>query len=120
MTFSAEDVVAQVRALAQEWPEHVYEPPAGPVDSGNRCSYLVGSDGHGCIVGQALLRLGVNPDALSRVEGQEAATAVSEVAHLDASNDWPELDWLNHVQEAQDERKPWGVAVAAADEQAER
>ena len=111
--FTSADVVAQVRALAQERPDYVYQRPLGNPET--ECSYLTGADGQGCIMGQALTRLGVSIEALSTIEGENVMAALPRLAvRTTPSDGW----WLRAVQEQQDHGSTWGQAVRRADVQA--
>lgn len=120
-TFTAEDVVAEVRKIAAEMPDFVYTDQGadlGPGEFTAPCSYLgrsVGDEqGQACIVGTALQRLGVSRDDLLEQEGNCALDAV----RLLLSPTEPRLPvryWLAHVQQAQDTGFSWGDAVRMAD-----
>lgn len=120
--FTVADVVTEVRKLAAERPDFNYKAQPGlePSDMGG-CSY-VGRDrydpeGEGCIIGQALARLGVNHDDLVEREGNLASTAIQRLLGQVVTDvdDFDEDRWLDAVQGNQDAAHPWGIAVANAD-----
>ena len=125
VTFTAADVVAQVRALAAERPDYVY-PGA---DNPRGCSYVdddLGSGkGQGCLIGQALQRLGVPRDWL-REHGDWSpgdnggVTASVLLSHLEVAEDYTASRFLNTVQMHQDGGEPWRLAVEAAERAAGR
>lgn len=116
-------VVNEVRKIAAERPDFVYATQEGR-DLPSSCSYvgaIAGFDGgEGCIVGQALARLGHTKEELFRQEAMSADMAVSRLGYrlssvgLGYAN--PEV-WLQRVQSEQDRGKSWGEAVANTDEQ---
>lgn len=118
-----ENVVAEVRKLASEQPDFNYMSQS-PDQSDTGCSYLgavIGVEGgQGCIVGQALTRLGVPAVVLREHEGsgarhviaalrETAGAYMTEAEHVLAY-------WLGNVQAHQDRGDPWAEAVALADE----
>lgn len=115
-TFTVDDVMAQVRALAAERPDYVYR----PVAPGALCSYVTGQDGQGCIVGQALMRLGVPKERLAASEADEGTAVpadelLQDLLDLDtAAMATNEVGWIMSVQTGQDSGETWGKAVAYA------
>lgn len=113
-TFTAEDVVAQVRNLAAERPGYVYSP--GEYES---CSYVTGEDGQGCIIGQAVQRLGVPAELLEALEDKAAGglgvKSLLSTLLGDEEAFSPAGSWLASVQARQDASAPWGAAVATTD-----
>lgn len=118
--FTDDDVVRVVRELAAERPDFIYtQQPEGLAHGVGKstCSYVGArmgvKGGEGCIVGQALQRLGVKKKTLRRREG-EPATAVLRRLGVDPGwvhNGW----WLNRVQAHQDMGNSWGYCVTATD-----
>lgn len=101
---TADDVIAEVRRLAAESPDCVYESPDGD------CHYQRGecSNGSvGCIWGQALRRWGIIDESRER-----AAVLVSRYG---AGLSDQQHEWVHAVQEFQDRGESWGDAVKAAD-----
>lgn len=112
MIITSAQVVAEVRSLAAESPRFVYMTPDD--GAGAACKYVQYDDeGNlaGCIVGQALLRLGLPAAEVQEYEGNPASTVVYRLA---SSTD-EDLAWLDHVQEHQDSKNPWGESVEYAD-----
>lgn len=115
------DVIAEVRRLAAEEPYRVQAWPPKYVHrtrSGQRVP------GQGCIIGEALYRLGL--DVLPECEGQPARDVVRHLVHCRVS-DARDLAWLRRVQQAADpdfrngvarDGQRWGRAVVFADEMA--
>lgn len=112
------DIAAKVRELAAENPEHVYVFP-----SGTAC-YNVWEDEDGelvgsCIVGKALVALGIDPELF--IERDVQATSVHNTLRaFEADIDWvygPDAEWLQNVQAFQDQQLPWGKAIEEADDQ---
>lgn len=112
-------VVAEVRKLAEERPDFVYRSQPG---SSPDCSYLGAYmpeegepyTGEGCIVGQALTRLGVDETALRTVEGQGARGALVDLGIQCSQVD---LDWLSEVQSYQDDHRSWRQSVLWASDE---
>lgn len=112
--FTPEDVLAEVIKLAEERPDFVYKAQAGSlVDEG--CSYLTAGlrtlAGEGCIVGQALTRLGVSDEDLYEVEGDSAIGAVARLRGENLTEFSRTIQKLGAIQSWQDHGYSWGVAV---------
>lgn len=118
MPVSPTAVVERVRALAEAKPDFRYLVP-----DGESCKYYPDPDIGlpGCIVGQALEALGLDP-----IKVEESSVAYdltyyqgpgrpAERVFGDVPEDDDDLDWLGIVQRLQDASAPWGVAVATAD-----
>jgi hypothetical protein len=110
--------VKAVRKIAADDPAHIYEPPEVH-EGGNECVYvekndkgvLVGS----CLIGRALVALGVHPKDLPPQDGfQNIASVVLDDLKLDLS--LPVREWADGVQGEQDAGNPFGTAVRIADE----
>ena len=119
MSFTTADVVAKVRDLAVARPHFIYTPPETSEPVRPACLYVhYASDGTlvgGCIVGQALLSLGVPAETLRKYDesdGANASTVVSELLDVGACQ---ELLWLDDVQRKQDNGYEWVGAVHCAD-----
>ena len=118
MAFTVADVIEQVRALAAERPEFVYRSTSTDDGDHPSCSYVTGADGQGCIIGQALMRLGVEEERLADLEdsipgGMGADTLLFRL--LGRGYAEGEM-WISAVQASQDTGIPWGKAVKIADE----
>lgn len=119
---TTKDVADEVRKIAAKRPDFNYrtQPMQAPERRGSMCSYLSASrnvhEGEGCIVGQALSKLGFTEDQLRIVEGKSASGAMDGLKVSPA----PEHDvsyraWVNSVQNAQDSSYTWGDSVEIAD-----
>ena len=118
--FTVQDVVREVRKLAQERPHFNYRDQLHADSAG--CSYLGASmytpgEGEGCIMGQALQRLGVSREELLLHEGRSASQAIGDLTLLGSDvNYWVNVArWLDHVQTKQDTGFTWQEAVAGGD-----
>lgn len=122
--FTTEDVVREVRHLAEKEPDFVYtEQDCFDQDYG-ACYYTSADgqgNGRGCIVGQALGRLGVSPETLRFIDGSGDSPVELALPPLLPSEpgDSRGLAWLSEVQNAQDLGVPWGTAVKGADDTVE-
>ena len=107
-------LVQAVRDLAKESPENIYLPAL----SGENCRYSTGQCDNGscgCIVGQALARIGLDPASFEEMGNSPSASKV--VGAL--SGKWGPGTWLRCVQQAQDSGRRWAIAIEVADEQGE-
>lgn len=111
-------VVKTVREIVRQRPDVRYQ-------AKHVCSYISGActDGSvGCLIGQALVKLGVE------IELGESTKRISDVAHVFCDDATQELSkynnvasvWLMHVQSAQDREEPWIDCVTYADTSAGR
>ena len=115
--FTIDDVVTEIKKLAQERPDFNYR--TQPIEDftlrSSNCSYVSASrnvqDGEGCIVGQALTRLGVSRKELSLFEGQAASTVLRRLLADYDIKDISKIVWINDVQERQDGGADWGLCV---------
>lgn len=106
---NATDVVNEIRKVAAEQPDFIYN-EGGLAE----CMYTKNTDGSpgGCIVGRALMRLGVEEEDLVESDGQFASRVLSD---LGISGDRFVMLWIAEVQEVQDGGKTWAEAVQSAD-----
>ena len=125
-------VIKQVREIAAEFPDFVYQPKQLPVlltpeqqeqammgspeapTTTNGCVYREADGRAGCIVGQALNMLGV----LALVSDNQNLRGVRGLVDDTHPNSWrdPRVKWLRQVQNHQDRRVSWGQAVRLADQ----
>lgn len=107
------DIAQEVVRLGKENPDFVYN---SPLKSGE-CVYVSGGEGS-CIVGQALINLGVDIDILKASDyalvelgdGDMASSVIDKV--LDVEDDDSDLIYyIDDVQREQDQRTPWGAAI---------
>ena len=105
-----EQVVAWVRALAEEQPDFVY------TVVGNDCKYEPDADNpNGCIVGAAMRNFGKSVDGRA-YNGYAAQDAVRKSLGMDLI-EAPTIHarWINWVQTRQDTGRSWSEAVKQAD-----
>lgn len=119
-SFTAVDLMQQVRCLANEKPSFVYSEQED-YDVGWGCSYVaarIGSPkGVGCIMGQALMALGIARHTLAAWEQEAIASNVAALLdHLGVPTTGEQSAWLLDVQESQDQGLSWGEAVRLADQ----
>lgn len=115
--FTCRDVVAKVREIAAADPDFVYTPPTGT----SRCVYVeTNPDGSlcpSCIIGRALVALGVDLAELHASDRAGTTTLAGVmVVRFATDSDPVALRWLRHVQSSQDDGDRWSVAVRLADE----
>ena len=102
------DIVNEIRKLAEEQPDFVYE-------SNGRCQYTSGNNCCGCGVGQAILRL--DPSKRFILEmidggGEKSFSSIASVFIL--SND-VYIKWISSFQRYQDHNNTWKDSVELAD-----
>ena len=142
MKITVDDVVQEVRKLATEQPDFNYKNQEGVDNGGMSCSYLAGMTstqykdsalsksgltysearskgilGKGCIVGQALTRLGVPDEALYEYEHMGADYVVGSNVEPSDEHNYSKLVWLLVVQSLQDGGNNWAESVLRADKQ---
>lgn len=119
-TVTVSDIIAEVRKLAEEMPDFVYRPDFenDQVGSANGCSYIYGGcklypNCCGCIMGQALRRLGVMvPESKDNVPIYLLLKSIDLREGLTGRTE----GWLATVQQEQDRGNAWADCVKAADE----
>ena len=113
--FTVADVAMEVRRLAAESPEFIYEGEVGAIG----CSYVSGRNGKGCLVGQALTNLGVEREDLVKHEGDTASSLLRCLGLVGSEGeDWPynpDLIFVQTAQGRQDVGDSWRVAVVEAE-----
>lgn len=111
--FTEAEFVSAVRAEAALNPDKVYEKP----EDSESCLYVEpGPDGKlvgSCLLGCALVRLGVNPERIAWPHGVPFWT-VNETLELGLSQQV--RNWASRVQFEQDSGIDWGMSVQKADE----
>jgi hypothetical protein len=116
-------VMESMRALASADPDRVYGRIGGGSDG---CSNVDSSDrpGTGCIVGEALIGLGVSREILAAMEACTYGEYPAGVSGTDSTSilTWlwirvPKIvaDWIRHAQSAQDTGSSWARAIERAD-----
>lgn len=117
---TVQSVIDEMRKLAAEEPDFIYAEQAY-ASAVIGCSYLGASidypnKGKGCIVGQALERLGVAREELKKLELSTASNALFQldiVATTDKER--TALNWINSVQSGQDNGMSWRESMASSD-----
>ncbi|AWN03860.1 hypothetical protein PBI_PEREGRIN_20 [Rhodococcus phage Peregrin] len=108
----------EVLKLAAEKPDFIYESDPNALEP---CAYLAWDKDEArgsCIMGQALMNLGVNPLELSKYEGADIA-AVVEILNGGEEPQYhkDKFDfWFSYVQGRQDNGDTWSTAVEYADD----
>lgn len=104
----------EVYKLAAEQPDYIY---ADPDNNGCYYSYASGQkDGPGCIVGQAMYRMGVCVRNLDEKYESDSATICSILLHYAPKCSNVDRIFLSTVQNAQDSGRSWEEAVAWGEE----
>lgn len=115
--FTAEQLVKEVKELAEQNPDFVY---SGSDDGGGWCFYTKSIDSQecGCIIGQGILKL--QPNLRSYLQQAEAGL-IPDVSCLlinlgiNYLAESKRLSWLKSVQYSQDRGLSWGDSIHAAD-----
>lgn len=107
--FTDEQIMTTLREVVAARPGYVYEPPDGPDGASEDCVYLDNGN-PSCLVGHAMIRLGMPADELAMLEGfspdmQVGAFGVSPKA----------ASALTEAQDAQDKGETWATALEAAE-----
>lgn len=123
-TITAKDVALKAVELATAAPDHIYTPTQDQFGDITGCAYVHRNPfgwptGDGCLFGQALVQLGVRPNAIP--EGNHIAATlkhlgitdeeVTRPSHSEFTGD-PLLVAMVRAQNDQDGREPWGKAIA--------
>lgn len=112
-------IVAKVKELAEASPLNRYNKTGGEGAPG--CSNLQGictNGSQGCIIGQALLALGVNRELLADHEYDSVRNLLRRTSDL-YNEDTFEMNYLVYVQLNQDAEQAWGLASHNAQRMAE-
>jgi hypothetical protein len=107
---TAEQIIAEVRRLAAERPDYVYEKP----EFSAYCLYMHG-DGPGCIFGHALHNLGW--DFSEEQKGTITSILLGDGPDPLVETTSQQRLWMRAVQSKQDNAFTWGKAVELADEE---
>lgn len=119
-----QDLIKTVREIAESNPNRVYYSTSGC------CSYVTSDDRpeEGCLVGEALMRLGVPREFLSKTEEiyagypdiyrllEDGLLADHLRYDLNSEADGDRASWLLSVQEFQDDGSMWEMSVYFADQ----
>lgn len=114
-------LVAEVRRLAAERPDFVYEKQATDEWWASGACLYVHQDEHqglvaGCLIGHALANLGVPLELLSEFDRSGDDTSADALLPKFGVSGTVTL-WAMQAQLEQDEGQPWGRAVELADGQ---
>lgn len=118
MTITEIEVETEIRRLAKENPDNIY------YRDSDLCYYTRGNclnGSVGCIVGQALMNLGVPKGLLAKEDQDDETIGAASLLHrlaVKPSGRQNFSDWLVFVQMEQDFGGKWGQAVASADREA--
>lgn len=109
-----EQLIAEVRRLAKEQPDFIYERSFGSFF----CKYTSGANCSGCIFGQAVMNLW--PDSLNTLKAVDDSNnfgikGLFQQLSIEATRD--EIHWCMNVQDYQDKKINWGCCVIRADNQ---
>lgn len=116
-------IVERMRALAAADPDRVYGRMGGDADG---CSNVDSSDqpGRGCIVGEALMGLGVSREIMTAMEvcaygeyppGVGGTDSTSILTWLGISVPDGVDAWIRHAQSEQDNGSRWARAIETTD-----
>lgn len=100
----------QLKRLVRNEPDFVYKKPAGA----RACMYIhldpfIGTPRPGCIVGHAMLNLGIDEAVLLKQNAASVAQFSVDIIDPTAAA------YARKVQENQDEEMPWGEALDQAE-----
>ncbi|UOW93385.1 hypothetical protein SEA_LABELLE_59 [Mycobacterium phage Labelle] len=110
-------LIETIREVAKEFPNQVNK----------ACQYVDFDTHEGCIVGEALFRMGIikkdpNDDRYREVPAHDINNGKFVIVGIEliGKANWDEmtqeeLKWVDVVQEYQDKKIPWGDAVKKAD-----
>ncbi len=105
---TSNEVIAEVRKLAEERPDHIYQS-----ENGNGvCLYNAEGETEACIFGQALQRLRF---AVPKHKEGSSIISVLDTLGIRIVESW-HADWMIFVQREQDMRIRWATAVSHADQ----
>ncbi len=110
--FTIEQLIDEVRKLANEKPDFVYEPVIGCAPA---CSYVssANSETEGCIFGQAILRL--QPELRQTIDCENIISCLLQDLKVNISNKQL-VEWCVIVQGFQDNQIIWKDCVSGADD----
>lgn len=118
---SLEDLVQEVREIAENNPDFVYFEDKTPNPYGpGRCYYTKDSR-PSCIIGRALFNLGISIETLRSMDVDDNdnlfGTGISNFFRPETKLDSDRMHWLSHVQVEQDAEIPWGRCVETGNKQ---
>ena len=112
MSELGQKIIAEVRKVAAEHPDYIYQKIDG-VSHGS-CLYIYNNK-PSCIIGHALWNVG-----LIDANWKGDTRAISDIRSIIGCEGWPldssEINWLAAVQHSQDRGTTWSGSVRAADE----
>lgn len=124
MSFDKSMLEANVRAIAAQFPDRIYQ-QSKKTGSGPSCLYV--RDGKpDCLIAQGAFMAGMDIDTLMEFDAiEDRMTEDPDAEYMDSGAEYAfkpfgftevELAWLKRVQQLQDDGVPWGEAVRMADE----
>lgn len=99
----------QILALVKRFPDNVYK----PYGKYHNCSYTKGkctNGSKGCLFGQALIKLKVDPDKLKKLD-REIRPIDNLLDQLGIKYTEKQRQWLMAVQDGQDKKLTWKDAL---------
>lgn len=121
-------LIAAVREIADEQPDYRYDEARWGgcqyvVQEHDECGDLIEPDSEvqpGCLIGQALWRLGIISGAFinNDLNVETSVKGLVSGGVIDRAITQNEIDWLEVVQDTQDGGRSWGHAVDYADSEA--
>lgn len=119
MSFDKSMLEANVRAIAAQFPDRIYQ-QSKKTGSGPSCFY-VRNGKPDCLIAQGAFMAGMDIDTLASFDAvldldDGVENSGAEYVFKPYGLTLVELAWLKRVQQLQDDGVPWGKAVRMADE----
>jgi hypothetical protein len=109
---TSKELEDQIRAIAQENPDTIYDRPVRDNVGNTSCLYFDLEGNPSCLIGQGFARLGFEADDFVNSENM---MEISELLNTWQAVSFGDTAWLRCVQFAQDEGATWSDAVQKAD-----
>lgn len=108
------EILDKIFEVGKANPDFIYKNQ--PEYDGMQCYYIgANAEGEGepCIVGKALMELGVSKEKLSSFGNEEAAEYLPDLLGITevSDNDFRILRTIQVIQDRQDDNVPWGRAI---------
>ena len=109
-----EEILDKIIELGKANPDFIYKDQ--PEYDGKQCYYIGANakgEGEPCIVGKALMELGISKEKLSSINNEEAVEYLPALLGIDMAppSDFHILETIQIIQERQDDDVPWGKAI---------